>query len=323
MKTLSCLTLIAMAWSLGPPAFARGAPEAAWREPGAWMLLPWHAAQGVGRIDGREADSRGPGGFAVAPDGDLFVLDSVNARVQVRGAAGDPLGEIPLTATTFEDIEQMEGRALLLLDRQVGKALLAIDLQGNPLAEVTLDGPGIDRPGLVTAILPRADGVWLEVAHRHCVLVLGPDLAPCARRIRRGRPGPDGESLHGALDRDGSVRIWLSDGISDQAMRETILGATQPVRRIVWLDRDATGEIVAVLDTARVDPTPPFGASDRRYEIVRLDASLHEISRFASPWALTALSQRGEIRVAPDGSVWQLAMSGQGALVLRWEGRAP
>ncbi|MDY0002999.1 MAG: hypothetical protein RBU30_16990 [Polyangia bacterium] len=323
MKKLSCLTLMTVAFCLGPPASARNAPIAVEREPDAWTLLPWRTADGVGRVDGREADSRGPGGFAVSPDGVLFVLDSVNARVLVRSEAGAPLGEIPLTTSTFEDMEQVEGRALVLLDRQVGKALLAVDLEGRPLAEVPLDGPGIERPGLVTAILPRADGVWLEVAHSHSVLVLGPDLSPCPRRIRRGRPGSGGESLHGALGPDGSVRLWRTDGLSARATKETTLRAQLPARRIVWLDQADTGEILAVLETARFSRTSPFRVTEQRYEAVWLDEGLTEISRFSSPWVLTALSQRGEIRVTPEGSVLQMAMSDQGALVLRWEGRAP
>lgn len=323
MKKLFCLPLIAVAWSLGPSAIARNVPLAVEREPDAWTLLPWSTPEGVGRFDGSEADSRGPGGFAVSPDGVLFVLDSVNARVQVRSEVGVPLGEIPLTVTTFEDIEQVDGRALILLDRHVGQTLLVVDLEGWPLAEVPLDGPGIERPGLVTAILPRADGVWLEVAHSHSVLVLGPDLSPCLRRIRRGRPGLDGESLHGALGPDGSVQLWRTDGLSARATTETTLWAELPTRRLVWLDQTYTGEIVAVLETASFAQVSPFGVLEQRYEVVLLDGALVEISRFASHLGLTALSQRGEIRVTPDGSVLQMAMLEQGALVLRWEGNAP
>lgn len=333
MKRSIPFAICTLAWILATPQ-ARGAPsagsaQAREAEPDAWFLLPWQgsmggaALDGVGRIDGQEADSLGPAGFAISPGGDVFVLDRVNLRVLVVAPDGAPEGEIPLPASTFEDIEQVDGQAILLLDRSVGQGLLVLDLAGRPVADVTLPGRGIPHPGQVTAILPRPDGVWLEVAHRYSVKVLGRDLTPCTRRIRRGRPGRDGESLHGALTGDGAVRMWRTNGVDRRALGETILRAALPVRRIVWLDQSTSGEVTAVLETARFAADSPYRVAEQRTVVVRLDSALRERDRFSSPWGLTERYQPGEARVAPDGNLWMMAMTRDGALLLRWDGRAP
>lgn len=333
MRRASPFVICALAWALAAPQ-ARGAPPprtgaAPEVEPDGWFLLDWLAPgdaldpAGVGRIDGREADSFGPSSFAVSPRGDVFVLDQVNLRVLVLTRQGAPLGEIPLPASSFEELEQVDGRALLLLDRSLGGGLLAIDLAGRPLADVSLPGRGIPHPGQVTAILPRPDGVWLEVAHRYSVKVLSADLAPCPRRIHRGRPGQDSQSLHAALAEPGAVRLWRTDGVDRRATAEATLHAALPVRRIVWIDQATSGQVVAALEATRFAAAPPHRAAEQRTVIVRLDPALREVDRFASPWGLSARYQRTEIRVTPDGSVWQMAMTDGGALLLRWDGRAP
>lgn len=301
-------------------------PATGWATPSSgqalpWLFLPWD--DGVGRILGNEADSEGPKSFAVKPDGGVLILDQVNLRVLDLDANGELTGTIPLPAATFDDVEQFDGRAVLALDRLGARTLLVMDLVGNPLAEVELEGRGIDRAGLVTAMLPRTDGVWLEVRHRYSVKVLDRHLNPCTRQIVLGRPVERGQSLHGALDGNGGVTVSRSPRNHRVATRGVTLSGRDPIRRIVWLDEDATGTVYAVLHEAAFASTTPFRVQNERYRMVILDSQLQELARLESPWVLTLYDQRVELRVGPQGRLWQMAMTDDGVLLLHWDWRTP
>jgi hypothetical protein len=286
--------------------------------------LPWD--DGVGRIVGREAASIGPQSFAVKSDGGVFVLDQVNARVIDLDAAGRVMGTVPLPATTYDDIEQVEGWAILALDRLVGKSLLVMDRQGVCLNEIALEGRGIAHAGWVTAMLPRDDGVWLEVRHRYSVRVLDRDLQPCQRRIVLGRPVDRTHSLHGKLDGRGGADIWRDRRNGRGALAAVHIGgrATRPpVYRIVWLDADLAGRVFVVLHEALFAPQAPFAVEKEVYRIVVMDARLDVLAERESPWVLTRYDQRVEFRIGPAGRIWQMAFEPDGVVLLRWDWMTP
>lgn len=301
------------------PSVTRATPSSGQGEP--WLFLPWDDS--VGRIRGNEADSEGPKSFAVKPDGGVLLLDQVNLRVLDLDADGELIRYIALPAATFDDVEQYDGRAVLVLDRLAARTLLVMDLVGTPLAEVELQGRGIDRSGLVTAMLPRSDGVWLEVSHRYSVKVLDRHLQPCTRQIVMGRPVERGRSLHGALDGRGGVTLRRSLRNDRSAAGAVTLTGQAPFRRIVWLDEDADGAVYAVLHEAVFAPTTPFRVEQERYRMVILDEQLQELARLESPWVLTLYDQRVELRVGPDRRLWQMAFTDDGVLLLRWDWRTP
>lgn len=285
----------------------------------AWSFLPWDDY--AGRIEGIEADSEGPKAFAVKPDGGVFVLDQVNARVIELASTGLFLRTLDLPGRTFDDIEQYEGWALLALDRLVEKSLLVIDVNGVYLTEIDLEGRGIERAGSITALLPRSDGVWLEVKHRYSVKVLDQDLQPCERHILLGRPAGRGQSLHGALNGRGGAEIWKDmRNARSASVRRDFYGA-QPIRRIVWLEEGWDELIYVMFHEALFSPAEPYGVLEESYRILVLDGDLCELDEFESPWVLTIYDQRVEFRIGPYGRVWQMAFTPDGVLFLRWNWR--
>ena len=302
------------------PCPVQAAPAAGRAEAESWAFLPWDEC--AGRIEGRQADSEGPKAFAVKPDGGVLVLDQVNSRVIDLDAAGGLVGYIELPAPTFDDLEQVDGWAILALDRLVGRSLLVMDRHGVYLTEIDVQGRGIERAGLVTALLPRADGVWLEVRHRYSVKVLDSNLRPCTRQIVLGRPVDRGRSLHGALNH-GGVRLWTDRRNARSAVAEVALAGRDPIRRIVLLDEDPEGTVHAVLHEALFSPQKPFRVENERYLLIALDDRLNELSRLESPWVLTLYDQRVEFRVGPAGRLWQMAFCPDGVLFVRWDWRAP
>jgi len=293
---------------------ARLAPAA--DPPERWAFLPWD--QAVGRIIGHESDSEGPKSFAVKADGGVLLLDQVNARVLSLDAQGRVAATISLPATTFDDVEQVDGQAVLALDRLVSKVLLVMDPKGTILAEVPLEGRGIERSGLITAILPRPDGVWLEVEHRYSVKVVDRLLKPCERQMVLGRPIANGRSLHGELDGHGGVSLSTSLRNDRKPDATVTFKGHAPISRIVWLDADAEGRVHAVLHEIERAAKSPFQVLSERYWLVVFDDRLHELGRIESPWVLTQYDQRVEFRLGPDGRLWQMAFTPEGVHVLNW-----
>lgn len=319
------LVALLLAWGgLGcdpaAPSDPAAAPAAA-DAPRILAVLPWHAV--AGRVDGREASSEGPASFTLLPDGDALVLDQVHRRVLRLDGAGAVAGTIALPSATFDDLEQYEGRALLVLDRLVAGSLRALDFEGRLLAEVPLVGRGIERGGAITALLPRPDGVWLEVAHHYSVRVLDRELRPCERQIVLGRPVANARSLRAVLDDRGGVAVSLGGRTARVPDRTVSLKAGAPVERIVWLDADAAGRVHVVLHEVDRSGEPPFAVRAERYVMVVLDEELRELGRGASPWVATPLEQNAEFRLARDGRLWQLAFVEDGAQLVDWGRRAP
>jgi hypothetical protein len=284
-------------------------------------LLPWDTA--VGRIVGDESSSEGPMSFALAPGGGLLVLDQVNRRILDLDAGGNVAATIPLPASTFEDVELFEGWAVLALDRLVGKVLRVMDRDGALLRELPLEGSGIERAGAITALLPRPDGVWLEVEHRHSVRVLDARLRPCERQVVLGRPIANGRTLRGELDGDGGVRLSIGRRTEREPAQTVTLVGEAPIERIPWLDADAGGHVHAVLHEVRRAATTPFRVESERYLMVVLDEGLDELSRSESTWVTTEIEQNVEFRVGRDGRLWQMAFTPDGVLLLDWGRRQP
>ncbi|MBU1411576.1 hypothetical protein KKD52_01965 [Myxococcota bacterium] len=290
--------------------------------PEPFLFLAWDAD--VGRFLGDEADSEGPKSFATKADGGLLILDQVNLRILDFDPAGRELPAYALPGPAFDDVGEAAGRFVLALDRLVTRTLLVYDLDGSIVTELDLVGHGIEHAGLITAMFARTDGVWLEVSHRHSVRVLDAAMGPCERRIVLGRPIEGGRSLIGTLDRPaGGARISIGPRNAAKPDATLTIPGELPIRRIVALDADAKGRVLAVVHEALFAGTTPFGVLDERYRLIRLDNRLAELWSARSPWVLTELDQRQEVRLGPDGGVWQMFFTWEGVFVVRWDGRTP
>lgn len=295
------------------------APSATAPQP--FAFLPWDTA--VGRVVGQEGDSEGPKSFAVMPHGGVLVLDQARQQVLELDDRGRTTRTIALPSSTFDDVEQFEGRAVLALDRLVSRTLLVLDAHGARLTEVALEGRGIEHAGQITALLPRPDGVWLEVRHRHSVKVLDRNLAPCDRQIVLGRPAANGKTIIASLDGRGGVQVSSSPRNRRATGPGVRLVADAPIDRIVWTDIEANGQVHVVLHAADVAPEAPYRVRSERYWMVVLDSELHEIRRSASPWVLTEADQRVEFRLGADGRLWQMAFAADGVRLIDWGRRGP
>lgn len=281
------------------------------------IFLPWD--QVLGRVIGDEAASEGPMAFALDPQGGYFVLDQVNQRVLELDASGRMTQQLDLPAPTFEDLRLYDGRALLVLDRFVGKVLRVMDRRGELLLEHSVEGRGIERAGAISALLPRPDGVWLEVDRRHSVRVLDQNLQPCQRQIVYGRPIANGQSLRADLSGDGGARISIGPRTQREARQSVVLMSDEPIARIPWVEADERGQLHVILHEVRCSDAPPFETLRERYLWVRLDGQLQELERVEREREATEFDQHVEFRLDRHGQLWQMAFSGEGVTILQWE----
>ncbi len=137
------------------------------------VTLPWGSGEGqVGLDSPGEGLTRGPEAVAVAPNGRIAVLDSVNRRVVVLDAAGQYVGAISVELAEPRFLAVTDER-LYLLDCDADRRLLSMGWSGEM---VTLsDLPSLDD--VVTGLFATDAGPCVEVAHDQTFLVGEPGSA--------------------------------------------------------------------------------------------------------------------------------------------------
>ena len=284
-------------------------------EPETVLVVPWGSGgQMLSRRGGDESNPEGPMSFAVGQQGRILVLDQASGRVAEFGMDGALVREARLPATTFADLEVTALGEVVLLDRLVRQSILVLDRDLGRRAEYPVSSPRIPEGGAVTAMLARADGVWLEVAHERSVKVLGPDLAPCEQVQTRGRPMRDGIAAgFVAAELDGAGGVYVEVGRPGGGTVKNRVLPDRRTTRIAWLD-DASGRVVVMFEVGswdRGEETPELRGAV-------LDQDLSVVAWLRTRWPATELEQFREFLVRPDGSVWQMAFFASGVVFNRW-----
>jgi hypothetical protein len=272
----------------------------------------------VGRRDGDEGASEGPMSFAVAPGGDVVVLDQVNARLARFDSAGVLVHETPIGVDTFQELELLPNGEVLLLDRLVRSSLLRLDAQGYVVREDPLVGGAIRAGGLVTAMLTEPDGVWLEVGHRDRVQVLDAALSPGPRHVLPGRRYSAAKHLMAALDGTGGAALWLEDAVTGAQVQRAVVQPARRIDRIIWVETDQSGDVHAMFHLLEWDPVDVTQVVHEAVLGVRFDASLQQVASYTSPHVIQIWEQFREFRVMPDGTIYQMAFDGAGMSIFRW-----
>jgi hypothetical protein len=132
------------------------------------VTLPWGDGEGeVGLLQPVEGLTRGPEALAVAPDGRIALLDSVNKRVMFLDAEGQPTGVVavdlaePRFLAVGEDL-------LYVLDCDADRQLLTLDWSGDIVGALALP----ELTDVVTGLFATLEGPCVEVAH-DSVFLLG------------------------------------------------------------------------------------------------------------------------------------------------------
>jgi hypothetical protein len=257
--------------------------------------------------------------FAVAPDGDVWVLDQVNSRLARFGGDGGFRGTVAIGSDTFQGLAIAPGGQLVLLDRLAARIVRVLDPDGAVLGETPLEGVGIVEGGGTTALFARDDGVWVEYDHRRSVRVLdGQWREPSFRELFAGRPvGPGAVAGEARLAGRDAVEIRTVDRESELVLAETTFRFAEPVWRIVELSGDAQGDVVLGVHLLSEGPVPGFAVAHEALVLLVLDQSLVERRRIETTPSVRTWEQFHEFEVSADGTIWQMAFVDDGVEVRR------
>ncbi len=323
MKSLRLFALVAslvVGGAATPLAAEPPVAESGWA---GVLLIPWGSGGDMlARVDGNESNPEGPMSFVPLPDGSVWVLDQLSERVVRFAPDGTVAQSVPVEGTAWQDLDVL-GERVYLLDRLVRRVVKVVDLRTGASREEGIEGPGIAEGGGVTAMFARPDGVWLEYAHGNLVRVVGADGGPGDRAVSPGRPvsraGTSGgaELVRARLDRPshGAV-LELVDGAGSVLRSRTVpLGAG--LHRIAWVEGDGLGGLVAAFHVSRFSPDGRTLESEH-VEGIRLGGNGEIAATFSSPFCIRATEQFRELKLASDGSLWQMAFADDGVVFVQW-----
>jgi hypothetical protein len=253
------------------------------------VTLPWGSENGqVGLQAPAEGLVRGPEALAVAPDGRIAILDSVNKRVVMLDAGGAVLASAPLALAEPRFLAVNDER-LCVLDCDADRGLVALDWTGAGQSSVTLPELG----DVVTGLFLTDLGPCVEVGHDGVFLVQpgadNPQGAATSATITAGLsaassdPAGSGQPLirplagrpvDAKLDRTVKVsfkpgknpqlKLFKVDDKSLQAAQTTdvslSLASGRAIEHLVSVDGDGGGGIIVgahLLSTGRRTPGQP------------------------------------------------------------------
>ena len=315
------------------------------------VTLPWGGGDGqVGLLAPGEGLARGPEALAVAPDGRIAVLDSVNKRLVLLDARGRSVGTAPVALSEPRFLAADNDR-LYVLDCDVDRRLVTLDWSGVSLAAAVL--PELDD--VVTGLFSTDVGPCVEVAHESVFLInqtdSGIQTAATASNLQVASTGPAkplraelralaGRPLDRRLGRvakvtfkpgkNAEIRLSSIDKKSLKAKQTAELSAVlapgRALEHVVSVDGDGSG---GLLVGARLLDTDAKGAGRPSLIISRLSSSAAAIANQSAGTAAAGTAGDSLLLadspfaylgqpyvVAPDGRVFQPVADPNGYSIL-------
>jgi hypothetical protein len=215
---------------------------------------------------------RGPEALAVAPDGRVAILDSVNRRVVLLDTSGAVTGGIPITLREPRFLA-VDNDKLCVVDCDADHSLVTFDWSGIERGQVEL--PEFDD--VVTALFVTESGPCVEVAHDSVFLVTSA-LEGAAQRDGAaratlhpvaGRPiGPDLDRVAKVTFKSGSkaqIKLFKVDKknlrASQSAETSPPLASGRRVEHIVSVDGDGSGGLIVGARLLKTDSSISEGSS--------------------------------------------------------------
>jgi hypothetical protein len=275
----------------------------------------------LGNYVPEEASPEGPMSFALGSNDEIYILDQLNSRIQVFRSK-TRIKTIPIpdnSDSAFIDIALTKDGKIVLLDGEMKKKVFLLDAEGTALKDLPLAGKYIPDDGKgqlpVYGVFCREDGIWdgiwVDIGNRSVRIA---DLT--------GTPDPNRESVMGTFTYDGK-RLMKVESIGEATAVVHLSKENNPAQWndfFVHFDMSIDG-----LD----------GPYDDKAGNIYLGASLEHEGTFAN--VMVILDPAGkekkrihmfvpyraeqiwrELRVSPDGRIFQLALDEQGAAVRRY-----
>lgn len=302
--------------SSGPSNQKEGVQEEIENEPAMVEVLRARIGLGpddIGVITPEEANPEGPMSFTVNTEGEIYVLDQVNSRIQVF-KDGERLKTISIPDQVFMDIEWMPTRRIALLDNLIKKSVYILNEDGSVYEIISLTGAGVPDPAEITGIYCHSDkkwaGLWLELNDRSLRIT---DLGGNPQPLRTSLPGKlsvSGRRLMKvkiAGQRLAIIQVSQEDLRTWRRFRITF---AMPFGYIHGIWDDDQGQIY--LAVYLFDEETPAEANIA-VKLSPRGKELGRIKMFISPMPHEIYHA---VRVMPEGEIYQMAME-EGAVVIR------
>lgn len=272
---------------------------------------PWGSDPGqFGKTD--EASRPGPMDFAVRSD-TLYVLDPVNARVQLFDLDGSFRREVPIGTRTADFMcVDAEGN-VTVLDAFVRREFKTFSVSGKLLAHARLPA----SIGLASAIFSDAGRVWVEERHNRVyeVSVARDRLGAPATVVgtRMGRPMGRNDGAVRA-EKDGMHNVVVRTAAGKMAGEAVTLQFPREVSSIVALESDDSGRVYLAAACPRAS-----GGNQWRSDIVLvvLAPGGGIAGSLCMPDAYVTDHYR-KLCVTRSGSVIQMQTGEDGVRFVRW-----
>ncbi len=267
----------------------------------------------IGIITPSEGNPEGPMSFALGANGEIYILDQINSRIQVF-KDGKRIRTIPIPFKTLWDIDILPDGKIVLLDNLVKKALYFLEPNGKVIAHIPLEGENVPYAPEVIGIYSihsgEMAGVWLYLGGRS-VRVASLEGKPFSNRVSvSGRLIPVGKRRMTA-NKIGDVTtvIYYSQEKFSRLVQYTVtfdlyidclLG--------LWSDRNGRIYLGAMLieepkASKIVVILTPEGKELGRVELFRQKMP-HEIYH--------------SVRTSPEGHIFQMALDEKGVFIRRY-----
>ncbi|MGQ9921349.1 MAG: hypothetical protein ACUVRZ_08465 [Desulfobacca sp.] len=299
------------------------------------VLLPWGSGPGqAGKLIREEGAAEGPMSFAVTDNGEIFLLDQLNARIIHVAADGKVLRQLPVPVAkpecregaTFADLAVTADGRFVLLDNIVENCLIILDQDGTQRHRSDLAAFGIPvrRGEQAVGNLAVVDGdVYLEdFTAKGYRQVFDRQLQPVRQEPFPGLPFKQREQfLLSRVEFDRQKKAYrLIISVNDAKTRQALKTAS-------WLVKDDTYLLALAADRQQhlhlVYASLPGGQGQPIQETItwlQFDDNLREITRriAVSPEEL-GLDKNISARITPAGHLYLMHFTIKGVQLCRWE----
>ena len=271
-----------------------------------------------------EANPEGPMSFALGRDGEIYILDQINSRIQVF-KSGKRVRTIPISikeSVEFKDIALTPDSKIVLLGRFYVKghekaSIYIIDSSGKILNVISLEDRSlVPDSGEVTEMQivreGKFSGIWVELEQRS-VRVASLDGKSIERISVPGKLSLNGRRLFRAEKiGDTTAVIYRSeeDNLSKWEPERTVYFEVEIVHLLgLWDDQNGRTYLGAFLEDQSntfntIVVLSPEGKELRRLKLF-VQKMPHEIYH--------------SVRVSPDGHIFQMALNDPGVFVRRYD----
>jgi hypothetical protein len=275
----------------------------------------------IGEITPPEANPEGPMSFALGKDGEIYILDQINSRIQVFKDK-KRIRTIPLpTETAFSNIELFPDDRIALLDNLIKKAIYILNSEGKVISVISLEGRLISYAPEVIGIYcireGKFSGIWADMGGRS-VRVGSLDGTSITERISiPGKLSINGKRVIRAEKiGDATVVIYRSkEGSFSQWEPEFSIFFNKYVELLELWD-DQNGNIYLGVFFEDVNEK---GKRIYSNEIIVFSPELKELGRVNLFAQKVPHEIFHPVKVSPDGRIYQMAIDGNRVFLRRYE----